>query len=134
LGNSIKEVFPNIRILGNPDKIDHLGCFDIYIRGVGPHLDENGRYYLYSKRVTRKFPLKDEIVDKLVTLSMLYGSSCSMEAAQSQYIRAYTEMLPKQSDMMHDHPTSLTDEAEKEKAILNAPPKEAVNLLIIKTI
>jgi len=44
------------------------------------------------------------------------------------------EDIPKQSDMMHDHPTSLTDEAEKEKAILNAPPKEAVNLLIIKTI
>jgi len=127
LGNSIKEVFPNIRILGNPDKIDHLGCFEIYIRGVGPHLDDKGRYYIYSKKFTRKFPSKNEIVDKLVTLAMLYGSSCNMEAAQAQYIRAYTNMLPKQSPLMHEHPTSLSEEAEKEKAILNAPPKEPVN-------
>jgi len=126
LGNSIKEVFPNINILGNPDKIDHLGCFDVYIRGVGPHLDENGRYFLYSKKFTRKFPTKREVVDKLITLSMLYGSSCNMEAAQAQYIKAYSSYLPKQSPAMHEHPANLSEEAEKEKAILNAPEKEPV--------
>ena len=127
LGDSIKEVFPNINILGNPDKIDHLGCFDIYIRGVGPHLDQKGRYFIYSKKTTRKFPTKNEIVDKLVTLSMLYGSSCNMEAAQAQYIKAYSAYLPKQSDLGHEHPATLCEEGEKEKAALNAPEKETVN-------
>jgi len=127
LGNSIKEAFPNLNIIGNREKIDHLGCFDIYIRGVGPHLDDRGRYFLYSKKQTRKFPTKNEIVDKLVTLSMLYGSSCNMEAAQAQYIKAYSEYLPKQSPLMHEHPATLGEEAEKEKAILNAPEKETVN-------
>ena len=126
LGNSIKEVFSNIQILGNPDKIDHLGCFDIFIRGVGPHLDEKGRYFLYSKKHTRKFPTKNEIVDKLVTLSMLYGSSCNMETAQAQYIKAYSSYLPKQSALMNEHPAALSAEAEKEKAILHAPEKETV--------
>lgn len=124
-------MFPNINIIGNPDKIDHLGCFDIYIRGVGPHLDEKGRYFIYTKKFTRKFPSKNEIVDKLVTLSMLYGSSCNMESAQAQYIKAYSSYLPKQSPSMHEHPATLSEEAEKEKAILNAPEKETVNKMNI---
>ena len=123
LGNMVKETFPNLNILGNYDKIDHLGCFDVYIRGVGPKLDDNGRFYLFSKKLAKRFPTKNEILDKLITLSILYGSSCNMESAQAQYIKAYTSYLPKQNPLMHEHPTTLSEEGEKEKAI-QAPQDE----------
>lgn len=57
---------------------------------------------------------------------MLYGSSCNMEAAQAQYIKAYSAYLPKHSTFMHEHPATLSEDGEKEKAALNAPEKEAV--------
>jgi hypothetical protein len=46
---------------------------------------------------------------------MLYGSSLNMEAAQSQYYKAYTATIPKQNPESHEHPCSLSEEAEKEK-------------------
>jgi len=61
---------------------------------------------------------------------MLYGSSCNMEAAQSQYIKAYSSLLPKQCSTMHEHPASLSDDAEKEKNSLNTPPKQEVSYKI----
>jgi hypothetical protein len=46
---------------------------------------------------------------------MLYGSSMNIEAAQSQYCKAYTGSIPKQNPDAHDHPSSLSEAAEKEK-------------------
>lgn len=112
--------------MGNYDKQNHLGCFDIYIRGIGPVLDERGRYWIFSKKLEKKFPTKTEILDKLITLSMLYGSSINMEAAQGQYIRAYSNYLPRQNPRMHEHPVDLTSEAEEEKAICTAEEKKPV--------
>jgi hypothetical protein len=126
IGEMIKETFPNVKVFGNYDKLNHLGCFDIYIRGIGPVLDEKGRYWIFSKKLTKKFPTKTEILDKLITLSMLYGSSINMEVAQNQYIRAYSNILPKQNPDMHEHPCSLSADAEKEKASLNVEEKKAV--------
>lgn len=128
IGQAIKEVFPNIIIIGNFDKIDHLGCFDVYIRGIGPHLDDKGRYYLFSKRVSRKFPTKNDVIDKLVTLSLLYGSSTNIEAAQLQYIKAYESFLPKQNKDSHEHPINLSEEGEKAKASLNPEEKKKVRI------
>ena len=115
-----------MKILGNFDKQNHLGCFDIYIRGIGPVLDERGRYWIFSKKIAKKFPTKNEILDKFITLSMLYGSSISMDTAQNQYIKAYSNYLPRQNPRMHDHPEDLCPEAEEEKAILNAEEKKVV--------
>jgi hypothetical protein len=64
---------------------------------------------------TKRFPKDYEITDRLVALSMLYGSSLNMEAAQSQYIKAYTNSIPRQNLDAHDHPCSLSEEAEKER-------------------
>lgn len=126
MGNWIKDTFSNARILGNFDKLNHLGCFDIYIRGVGPILDDMGRYWIFSKKNAKRFPTKSEIMDKLITLSMLYGSSVNMELAQNQYIKAYSRYLPKQSSEMHEHPYDLTEDAQNEKANLNKEEKKVV--------
>lgn len=91
-------------------------------------LDEKGRYWIYSKKLTKKFPTKTEVLDKLITLAMLYGSSINMECAQNQYIRAYSNLLPKQSPDMHEHPHSLSPDAEKEKGSLNVEEKKAVRI------
>lgn len=117
--------------MGNFDKQNHLGCFDIYIRGVGPILDDKGRYWIFSKKLEKKFPTKNEVMDKLITLSMLYGSSVNMEAAQNQYIRAYSNYLPKQNPKMHDHPENLSPEAEEEKASLHVEEKKPVKIFLI---
>jgi hypothetical protein len=114
--------------LGNFDKLNHLGCFDIYIRGIGPVLDDKGRYWIFSKKNEKKFPTKTEIMDKLITLAMLYGSSINMETAQAQYIRAYSRYLPSQNPEMHDHPFDLSEEAKKEKDSLNVEEKKIVKL------
>jgi hypothetical protein len=46
---------------------------------------------------------------------MLYGSSMNLEAAQAQYCKAYSTNIPKKNPDTHDHPCSLSEEAEKEK-------------------
>jgi hypothetical protein len=106
--------------------LNHLGCFDIYIRGIGPILDENGRFWIFSKKTAKRFPNKTEILDKLITLSMLYGSSINMEAAQFQYIRAYSSFLPKQNAKTVEHPSTLSEEGENEKASLHVEEKKIV--------
>ena len=104
-----------------------MGCFDVYIRGIGPVLDDMGRYWIFSKKIEKKFPTKNQILDKLITLSMLYGSSVNMEAAQHQYIKAYSNYLPRKNPKSHDHPGDLCPEAEEEKGGLHVEEKIVVN-------
>ena len=42
---------------------------------------------IYSKRETKRFPLVHEILDKLVCLSIMFGSSKDVEKAQSEDIK-----------------------------------------------
>jgi len=97
-------------------------------------LDEKGRYWIFSKKLAKKFPTKSEILDKLITLSMLYGSSINMEAAQNQYIKAYSHYLPRPSPNIHEHPGDLSPEAEEEKGKLNAEEKKVVRKIIFNLI
>ena len=99
------------------DKLDYLGCFDVYIRGVGPLLDSQGRYYIFRKKDENRFPLNEEISDKLVALSMLYGSSTNIGQAQNQYMRAFmlNEIGVNLNKDKHEYPAVLTEGGEKEK-------------------
>jgi hypothetical protein len=112
-------------LVGNNDAIDYFGCFDVYIRGVGPILDEEGRYFLFRKKNENRFPTMEEISDKLVALSMLYGSSTNISQAQLQYKRAYMETHTKVNKDKHGYPGSLTEGGEKEK---NTVPEKPVIL------
>lgn len=101
------------------------------MRGVGPRLDEQGRYYLYRKLLTKKFPNDRDIGDKLVALSMLYGSSTNLEAAQIQYIKAYAGDLPKPSPNCHDFPLNMSEMAEKVKEDVENSKRKQVYLSYI---
>ncbi len=109
----MQSVFPNIQISGNHDKIDYLGCFDVYIRGVGPLLDEEGRYFIFKKKMENRFPTNEDISDKLVALSMLYGSSTNISQAQNQYKKHCQE--GKKNRDKHEYPAVLTEGGEAVK-------------------
>jgi hypothetical protein len=114
LGNYLQQIFPNATVIGNHDKIEYLGCFDVYLRGVGPLLDEDGKYFLFRKKNENRFPTNEEVSDKLVALSMLYGSSTNISQAQHQYKRAYTETQKSNVDK-HVYPAVLSEEGEVAK-------------------
>ncbi len=93
--------------------------------------DDLGRYFLYRKLNSKKFPNDKDITDKLVALSMIYGSSINMQAAQTQWYRAYYTNLPKKSPDAHEFPHDLPDEAEKERSAYEnskLPPVISFNL------
>jgi len=108
-------LFPNINILGNVERPEYFGAFDVYLRGVGPFTDERGRFFLFRKIEAKRFPSNREIGDKLITLSMLYGDSNNMSTAQNQFIKSYPEVFSKLFKGSHEYPTSLSEEAEKAK-------------------
>lgn len=120
-------IFPNIKIVGNIEKPEYFGCFDVFLRGVGPRLDERGRYFLFRKNITKRFPIAREIGDKLITMVMLYGSSINMEAAQTQYIKAFKEFFSRPYKKLHDFPHSLSEEGEKAKEELDKLNQKPVN-------
>ena len=109
-------------MVGNNDAAEYFGCFDVYIRGVGPILDEDGRYFLFKKKSENRFPTMEEISDKLVALSMIYGSSTNISQAQFQYKRAYLDSHIKVNKYKHGYPGSLTEGGEKEKNTVHEKP------------
>ena len=134
IGENLKQIFPNIKIIGNYAKPEYLGCFDVYLKGVGPRLDEKNRYFIYRKINTKKFPTKYDIIDILIALTMLYGSSVNMQAAQIQFLRAYKTNFAKPFKYVHDHPITYSDDAEREKQEIEKSSKKAVYLIHLNNI
>jgi len=83
--------------------------------GIGQTLDTRGRYYLFQKNKEKRFPNKEEITDKLVALSMLYGSSNNINTTQIQYKKSYPELSRKPSMLLHEHPAKLSEQGQKIK-------------------
>jgi hypothetical protein len=75
IGDALKQVFPNIQILGNLDKQDYYSNFDVYLRGTGLPGDEFDRYFIYRKCDTLEFPTVNEIIDKCVAIAIMFGGS-----------------------------------------------------------
>ena len=125
IASEIKEVFPNCVVVGNYDDLEYYGVFDVYVHGLGPVFDDKSRYFLYKKNKAGKFPTGTEIVDKLVALAMIYGSSINMESAQLQYLKG--DKIGKKSKFFHEYPCEYSEMAEKvKKQYLNSnkkPPK-----------
>ena len=113
MGNEIKSVFPNVNLIGNYDDLDYFGQFDVYLHGLGPVFDEKSRFFLFKKNKSGRFPNPTEIIDKLVALAMIYGSSLNMESAQMQFLNEQT--IGKRSKFCHEFPCELSEKAEEAK-------------------
>ncbi len=118
VGAAIIELFPKAIIIGNLDPMENFGLFDVYLRGIGlPTDDYMERYFIYKKSEARKFPTTNDITDKLVALSILFGSSLNIQSSQAKVIRN-EEKLPQ----THSYPYELPD--TNAKAIEDIKNKE----------
>lgn len=115
IGDEIKSIFTNIKIIGNYEKPEYLGSFDVYIRGLGTNLDSKGRLFLYRKIEKGRFPNKEEILDKMIALCMLYGSSKNLEIAQKQFYKVSEGQYPTNKKIIHEHPMDVPEMAQKIK-------------------
>jgi len=124
VGGELKKVFPNIKIIGNYEKLNHMEGFDVYMRGVGfnTELDETGRYMLFSKHIEKRFPTPQEIVDKVIMLALIYGDTFRMAEEQNTFMRENKKIIPKPYKNVHDKCPIEIPESAKQKT-----PKKVFN-------
>ena len=120
IGEAVKNQFPNAVVIGNLDEQEYLSNFDVYLRHTGLPCDSNGRYIVYCKRETKQFPSVTDIVDKLICLSIMYGSSMNVEKAQFEDLKADMS----KSKNCHEHPVTLSEKAEKIKQKITSKKPE----------
>ena len=106
IGEAIKIQFPNCIIYGNYENLEYFGQFDIYLRGIGPFFDNQGRYFIFKKQKCGRFPKINEVLDKLITLSIIYGGSVNMSSAQKLFFK---DNLYKKSKFFHELPANYNE-------------------------
>ena len=124
IGEAVKNQFPNAVVIGNLDEQEYLSNFDVYLRHTGLPCDYKGRYVVYCKHDTKQFPSVTDIVDKLICLSIMYGSSMNVEKAQYEDLKS--DII--KSKICHEHPVTLSEIAEKIKQkVLTKIPEEKID-------
>ncbi|CAD8086496.1 unnamed protein product [Paramecium sonneborni] len=119
IGQILKDMFPNIEIIGNWDKTQQLEHFDVYIRGVGQlnQMDKEGRVFLFKKNEKlAKFLdcfLKRmlKVYDDIVLIAQAYGDTNYMASKQEQFLKSNN--YSQRSKISHDHPCNVPDKQEK---------------------
>ena len=126
IAEAIKNKFPNAVIIGNQEEQEYYGNFDVYLCNIGiknkiknksnekekeinNNETNNERYLIYSKYITNKFPTVNEILDKLITLVIMYGSSLNLEKSQNK-IKSSSKL-----NITHEYPAELSEPGEKIK-------------------
>ena len=124
IGDAVKNVFQNAVIIGNLDEQEYLSNFDVYLRNTGLPCDAKGRYVVYCKRDTLKFPTVTDVLDKLVCLSIMYGSSMNVEKAQSEDLKSGISKCKQ----CHEYPYPLPEKLEKIKQkVLAKVPEQKID-------
>ena len=102
--------------------------FEVYLRGIGfkSLRDEKERFFLFRKSQKNRFPKKDEIVDQLICLSLIYGDSHKMGVDQ-QITKARLKLPPPYSKQ-HDHPCDMPEKVLKQKLIVKAKNLEQMEM------
>ena len=122
IAEAVKSKFPNAIIIGNQDEQEYYGNFDVYLCNIGiknksklneknenNDINNKERYLIYSKYITNKFPTVNEILDKLITLVIMYGSSINLQKSQND-IKSSSKL-----NITHEYPAELSEQAEKIK-------------------
>jgi hypothetical protein len=57
-----------------------MGEFEVYLRGVGfkSQRDSLDRYFVFKKSQRNRFPYREEVVDNIICVAMMYGGSKQM--------------------------------------------------------
>lgn len=65
VGDAIKGMFSNVEINGNYELPEHIGEFEVYLRGLGfkSKRDSLDRFFVFRKSQQGRFPDKSEILD-----------------------------------------------------------------------
>ena len=122
IGEAVKSKFPNANIIGNLDEQEYYGNFDVYLCNVGLKSDiknsnsnnKKDRYLIYSKYITKKFPTVNDILDKLICLVIMYGSSLNLEKSQFASNNNASEInTPRRLLITHEFPAEYSEKAEK---------------------
>ena len=123
IGEAVRTKFPNAIIIGNQEEQEYYGNFDVYLDNIGIK-NKKEKYLLYSKYQTNKFPSINDIMDKLITLVIMYGTSFNLEKSQIN-----SQLLPSPPlTITHDFPAELSEKAEKiKKKILEKKPELKVD-------
>jgi len=104
----MKEVFPDVEIIGNYEVPKIFGIFQVYMQGVGPlhQQDNQGRIFFHdnSSKTSKKFPLAKEIFDNVVHFVIAYGNCGKMGKAQDKYLEKYKKVLAVAGPDAHGHP------------------------------
>ena len=110
IGEAVKSKFPNSTIIGNLDEQEYYGNFDVYLINTGLPSEEKNKYFIYKKKIKKKFPSINEILDKLICLTIMYGSSLNVEKAQLDPFKPDELVKLK---ITHEYPAELSEKAEK---------------------
>lgn len=115
IGGELKKLYPNIELIGNYEKIDSMGGFDVYVRGIGPpaERDGTGRLMLFSRGKEKRMPSAREIVDQVIILSFAYGTSVKMAEAQKIFMDKNRSIIPRPYKLMHNYPCGMPAEGAK---------------------
>ena len=110
IGEAVKTKFPNCSIVGNLDEREYYGNFDVYLINTGLYSKEKNKYFIYKKKIKNKFPTTNEILDKLICLAIMYGSSLNVEKAQ---VDPFKPDKLTRINITHEFPVELSEKAEK---------------------
>ena len=127
IGDAVKTTFPNSIIIGNLDDHEYYGNFDIYLRNTGLPSNIKNKYYIYRKNIKKKFPSVNEILDKLVCLVIMYGSSLNVEKAQVDPFIP-DSLGPLRKNITHEFPAEMSEKAEEiRKKITTKKPETKID-------
>jgi hypothetical protein len=76
--------------------------------------DEQGRYFLFRKKLAGRMPKAREITDILTILSLLYGNSEKLGKAQEDFKKKYDYLIPRSSKEIHEHPAETPPTVKKQ--------------------
>ena len=109
LGEDIKRIFPNAKIIANHIKPSTLGEFNVYMYGSKNR--KNGIKMLFNKGKMGRFPESKEILDKIIFRVCASGfDSFVLAKAQSIFKEEQKDLYGKPWAKCHNHPFPCPDD------------------------
>ncbi len=95
-----------------------LGEFEVYIRSVGfkSLRDSMDRFFIFKRSQRGRYPEKNEIIDNLICLAIIYGGTKQMGIDQKVQ-KQLNPNLPRPSKSAHGYPCDMPDTVVKQPSM-----------------